>query len=100
MHPRRKNIEEIKEKSVKCLNEMVVISFKQKIIEEAKGEVAKCVLIFFYFFFVCIFFFFKEINFIQKAFEMNAEVEKVIRENEILKKELEKLKDTIVELQT
>jgi len=31
---------------------------------------------------------------------MNSEVEKLVRENEILKRDLEKLKDMIVELQT
>ena len=31
---------------------------------------------------------------------MNSEVEKHVRENEILKRDLEKLKDMIVELQT
>lgn len=31
---------------------------------------------------------------------MNSEVEKILRENEILKRELEKLKDNIVELKT
>lgn len=31
---------------------------------------------------------------------MNSEVEKLVRENEILRRDLEKLKDNIVELQT
>ena len=34
----------------------------------------------------------------KKSLEMTAEVEKLIRENEILKKDSERLKDLIVEL--
>ncbi|KAL4463912.1 hypothetical protein ABPG74_005849 [Tetrahymena malaccensis] len=76
MHPRRKAIQEIKDRAIKSLNEMLNQTVKQKIIEGALTEIQKA------------------------STEMNSEVEKLVRENEVLRRDLEKLKDNIVELQT
>ncbi|EGR28817.1 hypothetical protein IMG5_168530 [Ichthyophthirius multifiliis] len=76
MNPRKKAILDIKEKSLKGIQQMLNLGVKQKIIENAQQEVIKA------------------------SQEMISEVEKLIRENEILKGDLEKSKDLIVELQT
>lgn len=40
------------------------------------------------------------LEYVKQSTEMNSEVEKLVRENEILKRDSEKLKDEIVELKT
>ncbi|KRW99038.1 hypothetical protein PPERSA_11639 [Pseudocohnilembus persalinus] len=75
MHPRKQVIQDIREKSMKTLANLVNLNIKEKIIEGAKQEVQK------------------------SEQEMINEVDKLQREIDVLKQESMKAKDTIVKLQ-
>lgn len=44
MHPRKKAIDEIKQRAIKSLNNTLILNVKEKIIEAALAEIQKAVI--------------------------------------------------------